>query len=238
MPAEKAIAAIPLSIIRPFLNESRVITEEQAEHCPEIVALDEDHIVIGAGDLFYVRGLRSHNNQEIFDVFRPNKTYRDPDTQALLGIEGLMLGKAQIQKPGALAQWVVRKSFAEIRVGDKVMETEKETIMPFFMPQYPKGKAQGKIISVFGGISQVSQYQVVVITGGHDQQRQAGDVLGAKQTEKDIPRRLWVDGQSAHGFPPLKIGTLIVFRVFDKVSYALVMNAIRPIYLLDAVGTP
>jgi hypothetical protein len=237
LPADKAIPTIPLHIIGPFLNESRVVTKTQADNCPRIIALDEDHLVIGTGDLFYVSRLKSTANG-IYDVFRPDKTYRDPKTKEFLGIEGLVLGKAQVERPGEPARLVLIKSFAEVRIGDRTIGTGKEEISPFFVPKLPSGRPKGQIISVFGGVNQIGQYQVLVITGGKDRGREAGDVLAINQIHKDLPSRLTFNSDRKYTFPPLKIGTCVVFRVFDKVSYVLVMNAIRPIYLLDEVGTP
>jgi len=98
--------------------------------------------------------------------------------------------------------------------------------------------AEGLIISVFGGLSQIGQYQVIVITGGRDQFRESGDVLSVRQSQKDIPSRLRTKDPEMLEYPTLKVGKMVVFRVFDKVRYALVMSATRPIYLLDAVGLP
>jgi hypothetical protein len=38
--------------------------------------------------------------------------------------------------------------------------------------------------------------------------------------------------------PELRAGTVMVFRPFDRVSYALVMQATRPMHLLDTVKNP
>ncbi|MBS0287883.1 MAG: LysM peptidoglycan-binding domain-containing protein [Proteobacteria bacterium] len=236
LPAEKAIPTIPLHIIGPFLNESRVVSQQQAEHCPRIIALDEDHIVVGTGDLFYVKGLSATNTEDLFVVFRPTKTYFDPKSKEKLGIEGHVLAKAQLDQAGEPARLVLRQSFEEVKIGDRITGTGKENISPYFVPKAPKGKPIGQIISVFGGLTQIGQYQVLVITGGKDRQREIGDVLGVYQTHKDLPLRLTANKDKRYHFPPLNIGTCVVFRVFDKVSYVLVMNAIRPIYLLDEVG--
>lgn len=236
LPADKAIPTIPLHVIGPFLNESRVVTQQQADHCPRVIALDEDHVVVGAGDLLYVKGLRATNTEDLFMVFRPTKTYFHPKTKEKLGIEGHMLAKAQIEKPGNPARMILRQSYEEVKIGDRITGTGKEVISPFFIPKAPKGKARGQIISVFGGLTQIGQYQVLVITGGKNEHREQGDVLAIYQTHKDLPSRLTVNKQRHYNFPPLNIGTCVVFRVFEKVSYVLVMDAIRPIYLLDEVG--
>ncbi len=238
LPSDKAIPPIPLHVIGPFLNESRVVSPMQADRCPRIVALDEDHVVIGVGNYFYVRGMPTRDPDDVYVVFRPSKTYRDPKTQAEIGIEGHVLAKAQVETPGKMAILVITKSFEEVKLGDRVTGTSKEKINPMFVPKFPKGNAKGQIISVFGSITQIGQYQVIVLTGGKDRDRENGDVLSIYQTQKDLPSRLTAFTDKTYKFPPLNIGTCVVFRVFDKVSYALVMNAIRPIYLLDDVGRP
>ncbi|MBN9289271.1 MAG: LysM peptidoglycan-binding domain-containing protein [Gammaproteobacteria bacterium] len=238
LPVDRAIPAIPLHVINPFLNESRVVTPSQAKHCPPVIALDEDHIVIGAGDRFYVSRMSSLEKEDVYAVFRPEKTYIDPKTKAFLGVEGLLLGKAQVERAGEPARLILTQSFAEVKIGDRVTHTLKEKISPYFVPKYPQGEPEGQIISVFGGVTQIGQYQVLVVTGGTDRCREVGDVLAIYQTKKDIPSRLLFETDRVYRFPPLRIGTSVVFRVFDKVSYVLVMSATRPIYLLDEVGKP
>lgn len=236
-PAEGAIPTIPTRVIRPFFNRSRVISQEQVDFSPSIVALDEDHLVVGAGDRIYASKVEPENPVELYAIFRVDKTYQDPKSQSVLGIEGLILGKAQVELLGDPASLLVKKSYYEIRVGDKLIEPFQEDVDAFFYPKAPQGDPAGQIISVFDGLSQIGQYQAVVITGGHDHQRMIGDVLAVYQSQKDIPSRMR-DKEQVQDFPSLKIGRLILFRVFDKVSYGLVMNATRPIYIEDKVGQP
>lgn len=237
LPPEPAIPTIPLEVIGPFLNESRVITQHQAEHCPLIVALDEDHILVGKGDRIFVEGLGDSTVGAQYDVVRRGKTYVDPRTNAILGIEGLVLGKTRLEVPGRMARLMLRHSFAEIKVGDRIMGTGTERVDPYFVPKLPRNAAWGQILSVFNGVNQIGQYQLLVISGGKDKQREIGDVLSILQTHKDLPSTLHISNEHAP-FPPLAVGRCIVFRVYDKVSFVLVMNAIRPIYLLDAVTRP
>lgn len=238
LPADKAIPTIPIEVIGPFLNESRVVTPDEVECSPKVVALDEDHIVVGAGDLLYVSGLPLDVDEAFFTVYRPWKTYEEPNSRSPLGIEGLVLGQSLLEVKGEPARMKVTKSLAEIRIGDKIINTLKETVSPYFMPKYPCGDAGGQIISVFGGLNQIGQFQVVVITGGENKQREIGDVLAIFQDHKDMPSRFKTEARKKMDFPPLKVGELVVFRVFEKVSYGLVMNATRAIYLLDDVDNP
>lgn len=236
-PAEGAIPIVPMSVIAPFFNRSQVITEEGVKKAPKIVALDEDHLLVGAGDRIYAAGLLMPPDLSLYTVFRVDKTYQDPKTKKILGVEALNLGKAQLEQPGNPALLILRQSNYEIRIGDKLMPPMAEEVDAYFTPKYPFGNPSGQIISVFGGLSQIGQYEVVVITGGADQQRASGDVLGVYQNQKDLPSRLKGEHQK-YDFPALKVARMLVFRVFDEVSYALVMSATRPIYLYDNVGEP
>lgn len=238
LPAERAIPTIPLEVIAPFLNDSRVITQAEVNCAPRVVALEEDHLVVGTGDYIYVSGLNEHVPDKFFTVFKVSKTYVDPKTKKSLGIEGLHLGKAQLEVGGDPARLSMISVNEAISVGDRITFMLKETIDPYFVPTLPQGLAKGQIISIFGGLSQMGQYQVVVITGGKDKQRTVGDVLGIYQYKKDTPKTLSFSRKKTLAFPGLRVGTLIVFRVFDQVSYGLVVDASRAIYLQDAVERP
>ncbi len=237
LPVDKPIPTIALSVIGPFFNHSRVITACEAGKCPKIVALDEDHLVVGERDRVYVSNLCPSDDNKIFTVVRPGKDYLEPCCkEKLIGIEGIVVGKAEIEKLGEPSSMILRESYEEVKIGDRIIETLYEQVDPYFMPKLPVNKGLGQIVSVFGGISQIGQYQVIVLTGGEDLEREVGDVLSIYQTQKDLPPRLTYENDRKLCFPPLDVGTCVVFRVFDKVSYALVMKATRPIYLLDDVA--
>lgn len=237
-PADGAIPTVPINIIKPFFNRSRVISNDMAEQCPKIVALDEDHLVVGMGDRIYAKDLLQGGHSEVYSIFRVEKDYVHPTNNEYLGTEGLDLGQATLEKYGNPASLIIRKSNSEIRVGDQLVEPQNLELDAYFTPKSPQGLPEGLIISVFGGLSQIGQYQVVVITGGYDQFRESGDVLSVYQSQKDIPSRIKHKTKIPDDYPSLKVGKLVVFRVFDKVSYALVMKANRPIYMLDNVGHP
>jgi hypothetical protein len=235
--ADKPIPTIALSVIAPFFNPSRSIRACDALKSPIVVALDEDHIVVGERDRIYVSDLCPPDDNVVYTVVRPGKDYIEPCChEKLLGIEGFVVGKAKLERLGDPSSMILSASYAEVRVGDRIIETLIEEVEPYFMPKYAQNQALGQIVSVFGGMTQIGQYSVVVLTGGGDMDREVGDVLTIYQTHSDIPHRLFYQRDEKLCFPPLNVGLCLVFRVFDKVSYALVMKATRPIYLLDNVA--
>lgn len=238
LPPDNPIPTIALNVMEPFLNHSRVVNDNQAFNSPCVVALDEDHIVVGTGDRIYVSGMSPRILDDVFTVFRPGKRYIDPCSKRNLGIEGYVLGTAEREVIGDPSRWILTESFAEVKVGDRLIATLDEKLEPYFVPKFPNAPSEGQIISVFDGMTQIGQYQVVVITGGEDRCREVGDALAIYQTQKDLPSGFMFNFEKKYEYPPMRIGLCLVFRVFDKVSYALVMNATRTIYLLDYVGPP
>jgi hypothetical protein len=239
--ADKAIPTIPLNVIGPFLNDSRVTYPDEIERSGEIIALDEDHLVVGQGDRVYISSSERFEHQKTYLIIRPGKPYKNPITGDDLGIEGELLGRAKLEQLGHPSSFILTKSFAEVKIGDRLIESDRAPVSPYFFPKQPNGDPSGQIISVHGGLNQIGQYQVVTLTGGQDKVREIGDVLSVFQKQKDLPSRLNANKSKEDKpfeFPTLSVGKIIVFRVFDKVSYGLVLNATRPIYLLDEVGKP
>lgn len=238
LPADKPIPTIPLNIIGPFFNQSQVISQQQVDCSPPIVALGEDHIVVGTGDYLYVSGLCVSDVDSVFTVYKPNKVYCDPCTHRVLGVEALVLGRAQIEAMGEPARLKMLNSYEEVQVGDKILQTPEETFNPYFVPRKPINDACGTILSVFGGISHIGMYQVITITGGCNIGRRVGDVLIIDVTNRDIPPRLTLEPCKDYAYPQLSIGVCLVFRVFEETSFALVMRARSDIELNDDVHSP
>jgi hypothetical protein len=104
-----------------------------------------------------------------------------------------------------------------------------------YMPRGPEQDVDGRIISVFDGVAQIGQYQVVVLNLGRQEDIEPGHVLGVYQRGKEIKDK--VEGGNVT-LPDERAGELMVFRVFERVSYALVMRAVRAIHINDIVTNP
>lgn len=238
-----AIPSIPLDHIRPFLNHSKVMTEDEIDAAPCVVALAGEHIVSGRGDTVYVDDYYPEMGK-VFYFFREGEPYIDPVTHDFLGIEAEVVGEGQVVAHNDVATLYVSRSYREIEIGDRIIKEEEDKLKPFFNLQPPINNATGTIISVFGGVTQIGQYEVVVVTGGEDQNRRVGDVLAVYQKQKSIPIRIQdilttnQERRVLEELPYVRVGETIVFRVFERVSFALVVRATKPMYLHDEVGRP
>lgn len=237
MPLALAIPAIPLKDIQRYLNESRVVSAEILERAPYVVAGQDDRVITGAGDRVYVRNkndlLRADGS---YGLYRGGMVYRDPDSGEPLGLEAEDVGAGQlVSLTGQVGIFKVSRTTQEIRIGDKLLENESSQIASIFHPANPEKVAPGKIIRVFGSISSASQYSVIVINRGKQDGVVSGHTFALYRSGGVIRDQVAND---ALRLPAENAGLAMVFRTFDRVSYALVLSAAKPLRAGDEVRPP
>lgn len=233
---EPAISTIPMEAIRPFLNRSRVMDEAALEQAPYIVAGQDERVMASRGDNVYVRRLPADERRDAnYAVVRRGDPYVDPETDRVLGFEAAYLGDARITRTGDPGTAVVTRSNREILAGDRLVETTEDAIRTTFQPSAPDGDVEGLIIDVMDGVSQIGQYDVVVINRGQAHGVAEGDVLAIFQAGREV--RDDIAGETVT-LPDERAGELIVFQVFDELSFGLVMRATRAMQAMDLVRNP
>ena len=239
-PIEKAIPTIKRSIIEPFLKRPRVVSREELEDSPYIVSSYEDHLISGAGNRIYARDIEDETIGR-YDVVRPGKVYRDPDSGDVLGYEVINLADARVVRGKTGEDDVVTlniiKSDREVFNGDRLLPVEEQRLDFHFFPRPPEKQITGRIIAVYNGLTQIGQFNVVVLNKGDRDGLEPGHVLAIYQAGGSAR-----DPQSALGsrveLPDERAGILMVFRTYEKVSYALVMEAYRSLHVKDRVTNP
>jgi hypothetical protein len=234
-PLEEAIATIPFETIAAFLSRPRVIDRDAIDDLPYIVAHREG-LMGSSGRDVYVRGINEAVGT-VFNVVERGQELVDPDTNDVLGYQGIYVGQGRIDRTGDPSTLRLLESVREAVVGNYLMEEEDVTPINFF-PCSPDSQIEGRIMSVLEGVSLIGQYQVVVINRGSEAGLEPGHVLRAYQagrTIRDTQRGAF--GQKVR-LPDEPAGTMMVFRTSERLSYALVMEATTPLALLDAVRNP
>lgn len=234
---DKAIPTIPLDAIRPFLTEPRVTTEEALEAAPYVVQSAGEHLIVGAGDRIYVRAI-TDNEPSRFAIVRRGETYIDPVTEENLGVEAMYVGDARLQRAGDPATLLVTRSTREALIGDRLLPAVGDAYDANFMPRAPAQPVEGQIIDVVDGVSQIGRFQVVVLNRGEREGMEPGHVLAVYQRGEVVPDQVSEDRNDVVQLPEERAGLVLVFRTFDKVSYALVMRASTNIHLNDIVRNP
>jgi hypothetical protein len=235
-PLDQAIPTIPIDAIAPFLTRPYVVDENELEKAPYIVHFLDDHIVGGAGISYYARSIMEERPTQ-YAVVRPEKPYKDPDTNEILGYEALYVGSSELKRTGDPAKLLLTSSDMEAVIGDRLIRATEEEPLIDFQPRVPDSQIEGRIISVLNGVSQIGQYHVVVLNKGANAGLEAGHVLRILQGGNEV--RDIVKGRGETVTLPLEeAGHLMVFRTFEKVSFALVMDASKPLHVLDWVRAP
>ena len=281
------IQTIPSRAIHPFLTQPRVVAENAMSNAPFILGTNEERVILGAGDEAFATGGKEGVTH--WNVLRPGKTLKDPETGEVLGYEVEYLGDARTVLPGAPQKIAITRSAQEIRTKDKLVEAEKDMTFEY-VPRSPDTPIKGRIISAYGGLGDSGRYQTVVINRGTRDGVAPGHVLAVYRegsavelTKDERDRMTWVtekkgvpeggawlytdvrclkensrvtydqsadvrnsfhntcigvDDDKTVKLPDSRSGLLMVYRVYDRVSYALIMQSERPVYLLDSVRNP
>ncbi len=235
-PIDEAIPTIPVDAIAQFLTRPFVMEENELEQAPYIVHFLDDHIIGGAGISFYARSIES-NEPPRYTIVRPGKPYKDPDTGEILGYEAAFIGDADLQRAGDPAKLLIAASEMEAIIGDRLIKAEDDEPLANFQPRAPERDIKGRIISVLNGVSQIGQYNVVVLNKGARDGLEPGHVLQILQGGDEVRDIIKGHGETVT-LPLEEAGILMVFRTFDKVSFALVMRATKPLHVLDWVRPP
>jgi hypothetical protein len=226
-----AISSIPASIIGVFLSKPLVIENEAIDGAPTLIGSIEQRTLLSFGDTAFATGMPD-NKGPLWQLYRPGKALIDPDTDETLGYEAIYLGDASIQKHDAVTTLKITKSVLDIQKGDNFIQSSAGSNNNY-IPRSPSIKIRAKIISIYGGVDQGGQNSVITLNKGRRDGLENGHVL-ALYKESEISK---FKGDS-YTLPSLRYGLVFVFRTFDKVSYALVMQVQRTVQLLDSVETP
>jgi LysM repeat protein len=237
-----AIASIPLHLIGPFLNEAQVLSQDALAGAPRIVGTQEGRVLISKGETAYVRGdLGGARN---FTVFREAKPLRDPSTNEVLGFEAGYVGAADFTRAESIsstglpvpASFVMTSVRLEAGVGDRLMPVPARDFSAY-VPHAPAGEVRGQVVSVYGEAVNAGQNQVVAINKGTRDGMERGHVLALWRAGSQAVDRTGVKAQPIQ-LPDERTGLLFVFRVFDRVSYALIVNTLDPVKIGDRFTQP
>ncbi|MEZ5564239.1 MAG: LysM domain-containing protein [Gammaproteobacteria bacterium] len=216
-----AITTIPYGVIEPFLSKGMVLTRKEINDLPYIVALRDQHLVGASGHEAYVRG-KVAPPSAIYSVVHIGDKLVDPDDGKLLGYEGIYVADGRVRRGGDPATVEINNSQREALEGDRLV-ARKDPLPLSFEPRSPERPVEGRIVHVIDGVTQIGQYQVIVINRGERDGLAPGHVLSVWQAGNKVADRTdtGVFGRKVQ-LPDERAGTLMVFKTYDRMSYALV----------------
>lgn len=233
-PLKKGVPSIPPQDIEPFLSEPRVLDEKGLDTAPRVVALQSDRVIAGAGDTIYTTATTSQH--KLWQLFRPGKALLDPDTKETLGHEALFLGTARQTKDGVPSSFLILTSKQEIARDDRLLSAPRQDVVNY-IPRAPNKMIKAKVLAIYAGVNFGGPQSVITLNRGKADGLEPGHVLAADIAGVEVSNR-YQGEKTGYQLPDARNGLVFVFRVFERVSYALVMNATQPIVVGDAVRTP
>jgi len=248
-PLQNAIPTIPYAAIAAFLSRPTLMSEDEIRHAPYVLAFRDMHQVAGNEVEVYIKNLPAAENAR-YAVMHVSNQLRDPDDGKLLGYEGIYTGTALVKRAGSPAKALMIDVARETLAGDRLVSSDNQVPVNF-TPSVPTSQIHGNIISVVGGTDLVGQFYVVAINRGKRHGIEPGTVLAIDQAG-EVVRDLWAGGRSItnsmNGFntsfaprvrlPDERAGTLLVFKVYDRMSYGLIVGASNIIHNGAPVHNP
>ncbi len=240
---KQAVPSIPPRVIEPFLSRPLVIEPDGLDNAPRIIAAQADRVYLGSGDVAYVSGIKDAKVDSLWQIYRPGKALIDPESHQTLGYEAVFLGDSKVTAAGDPATVQIFAAQQEIGKGDRLVATGPITLNNY-APHAPGKLIQGRIIATRGGLRETGPQNVVTLNRGRSDGLEPGHVLAllrlGRTVQERTPSHKWfgTDKVDATKLPDERYGLVFVFRTFDRVSYALVMSASRPVLIDDVVTTP
>jgi hypothetical protein len=232
---EQAIQTIPLDTIGPWLSDSRVVQPEVLVNAPYVIGGTNEKLITGAGDQVLARG-NLPADQKVFDIFRNGEAYADPETGENLGVHAKYIGTAKLgDVQNGVATLALNRAAEEVRRADRLLPQDTRAITANYFPSAPKGDVRGHILAVENGVTQIGAMNVVIINKGIREGLEPGNILAIYKGGRPI-----FDPVAKENIltPEYRAGMMMVFRTFDKVSYAIVLKASENLAVGDKLRAP
>ncbi|MFK7859649.1 MAG: LysM peptidoglycan-binding domain-containing protein [Granulosicoccus sp.] len=231
---DSAIPTIAGESISQFLVHPRVVDSRTIENAPYVIANSDQRLISSMGSKIYVRG-RLNRDQTAYGVFRQNKALIDPVNGANLGFEMVHVSDAKLLSVGDPSTLALTSNKMETIAGDVLLPLSSSATSHTYVPRIPELRGEARIVSLVDAIAQTGRNQVVVLNIGANSSIQEGDVLAVETRGRPIVDKNGRLGWEHVQLPNQRTGVLMVFKTFDTVSYALVMESTRPLKVNDII---
>lgn len=248
----QAIPSIPPGDIEPYLTRPVITEVAGLLDAPEIVeGRDRDRVVRGEGDRVYVVGLDPRFGDR-WHIYRPGKALVSPVGE-VLGYENRYIGAIRVDRFADVSTVQITDATEEVFIGDRLLPVPRETLVNY-VPRAPEADVHGQIIASYRNASEMGRGNLVTLDLGQKNGIEVGHVLAIYKTvpaindprpDQGTPFMLRYLDQTTTFLPQKKlavpderVGLLFVFRTFDRVAYAILLNTTDPVVVGDSVRRP
>ena len=248
----EAIPSIPPGDIEAYLSRPLITDLGALANAPRIVAGKDARVLRGENDSVYVAGLTEANGV-LWYVYREGRRFYAADSGDFLGQEQRFLGIARVERFGEVSTVRLQGATEEIMVGDRLVPAPPEALVNY-VPHAPTAKINGRIIATSRDSIEVGRGWIVTIDKGSADGLDVGSVLAIyrsvpplrdprpstepEQMFRMLDQTRFFQRDSYLQIPDERSGLMFVFRVFDRVSYALVLNTTDPVHIGDFARNP
>jgi hypothetical protein len=218
----EAISSIPQNVIEPFLTRPLVVDDAMMRDAPRIIAAKGDRVVLARGDSAYIAGITDTTVRN-YQIFRQGIPLKDPDTDDILGYQADYVGSGTITHEGTTATLLITSFSEEINLGDRLVPAVEPRLVNY-MPHAPDAAVHGRIVNTYTQVGLAGRGMVVALNRGAADGLDVGTILAVQSKGRTVEDR--TNGSlETRELPDERIGLIFVFRMFDHLSYALVMEA-------------
>ena len=234
------VPIIPLSAIEVWLERYIVVEPQSLTNLPYVLGMTADHMMGTQGDRIYLRGQGLHSGQ-YYDIYRRGEPYSLTDENgktyvAAIELNQVATGVAISQKNDISTFEIIRNFNSEVRKGDLVLPSQDSQLPSQFMPVAAKQVREGgKVVRVMGSINNAALGNSVAIDRGHIDGVQIGHVFAV-----DLKGELTTDPvtQEKIQLPNQRVGHIMVYKAFEKISYGFILDSSQPIKLGAELAVP
>ena len=216
-PSENAIPTIPRSKIETMISQNTIFEiEDKKKVFPKIDSIDNSKTVAFAGDKIFVTG--DVKVDKIYKVYRKGDVLKNPITSEVLGIVGHNIGEVQVeQQQDKYSQCKILKNNKEIKPGDILLTDSTDKVTTMFNPKSPESQVSSVILSGLQDKSKFSRNDSVIIGKGKQDGLTEGDILTVYRQQEN------------RNIPLISCGLIMIYKIYEKVSFALVLSSNQPI---------
>ncbi|WDU62234.1 peptidoglycan-binding protein [Pseudomonas poae] len=220
--------------IQRFLLHNRILdTPEDLDHAPYVVAAETGRVLGANGELVHARG-NLDPAQPGYGIVRRGKVYTDPQTHELLGVNADDIGTARFVTAGDLTTLALQRVTQEVRPGDRLLRVQPPVDPASLKTPQSTPFIQGHIIDIPKGVTQIGVLDAVTLNKGRREGLVEGQLLTIIKTGASVRDPL---NGAPLKLPDERVGTLLVFRTYEKLSYGLVLSASRALAVMDRFET-
>lgn len=254
--ADKAIPAVALAAIEPFLSEEHLLAAEQLESLPYVLGGKENVKNAVSGHLLYVQGELDQTLR--YGIYRQGEVYEDPQSGDILGYEAVLMAEAKVLPPAMVGEQhisriEVQKSRREVKQGDRLIPLPSQSVYPvFFQLQSPDTVVSGVIVDSASEWREFAKGEIVLLNQGQNAQLQPGHLLGIfrpspavvdfgdkpsyPEDSDKLQRILHEVAGSADEMPTELVGQLMIVKVSEHSSFAMILRTEQPVRVGDLIG--